>query len=171
MKQAHSFFVKAASIAALLLCSACCSAMSDSKGEEMVAWDSVPAAVQKTITDNAAGNPVDKVEKETRDGTTLYEAKVKKANGSRLVIKVGEDAKLIGVIKKSAETTVSFSKLPKSVRATITKEASGQKVAKVEKETVDGKLIYEATVPNADGTRLIIKVGKTGTLISTKTKQ
>ena len=69
--------------------------------EEKVQWSSVPAAVQKTITENAGGGKVEEVEKETKTkhgkSVTVYEAKVKKSDGKKVEIKVGEDGKLIKV--------------------------------------------------------------------------
>ena len=67
--------------------------------EEKVQWSELPAAVQKTITDNAGGGKVEEIEKETKskDGKTItiYEAEVKKPDGKKVEIKVGEDGKLI----------------------------------------------------------------------------
>jgi uncharacterized membrane protein YkoI len=67
--------------------------------EEKVQWSELPAAVQKTITDNAGGGKVEDIEKETKskDGKTItiYEAEVKKPDGKKVEIKVGEDGKLI----------------------------------------------------------------------------
>ena len=67
--------------------------------EEKVQWSQLPAAVQKTITDNAEGGKVEEIEKEmkSKDGKTItvYEAEVKKSDGKKVEIKVGEDGKLI----------------------------------------------------------------------------
>jgi hypothetical protein len=71
------------------------------KKEEKIQWSSVPAAVQKTITENAGGGKVEEVEKETKTkhgkSVTVYEAKVNKSDGKKVEIKVGEDGKLIKV--------------------------------------------------------------------------
>ena len=61
--------------------------------EEKVQWSSVPAVVQKTITENAGGGKVEEVEKETK----TKHAKVKKSDGKKVEIEVGEDGKLIKV--------------------------------------------------------------------------
>ena len=65
-------------------------------GEEVeIPWADVPAAVQKTVTDNAGGGKIGKIEKETKGGKIVYEAKVQKPDGTKLEINVGEDGKLI----------------------------------------------------------------------------
>lgn len=70
-----------------------------SEKEEKVEWASVPAVVQKTITENLGDGKVEEIEKETKtkDGqsVTVYEAKVKKSDGKKIEIKVSEDGKLI----------------------------------------------------------------------------
>ena len=67
--------------------------------EEKVRWSQLPAAVQKTMTDNAGGGKIEEIEKETKmkDGktVTVYEAEVKKTGGRKIEIKVGEDGRLI----------------------------------------------------------------------------
>ena len=64
------------------------------KGDEDIAWDKVPEAVQKTITAYADGKKVDKVEKESTEGGSLYEAKVKDADGKTIKMKVTDEGKL-----------------------------------------------------------------------------
>ncbi len=69
--------------------------------EEKVQWASVPGVVQKTITENLGDGKIEEIEKETKtkDGqsVTVYEAKVKKPDGKKIEIKVGEDGKLIKI--------------------------------------------------------------------------
>jgi hypothetical protein len=66
--------------------------------EEKVKLSDCPAAVQKTIKENANGGKILEVEKETKkDGTVVYEAEVKKSDGKKIEIEVAEDGKLIGV--------------------------------------------------------------------------
>ena len=69
--------------------------------EEKIQWSSVPAVVQKTIMENAGDGKIEEIEKETKTkygkSVTVYEAKVKKSDGKKVEIKVGEDGKLIKV--------------------------------------------------------------------------
>jgi hypothetical protein len=66
--------------------------------EERIQLADCPAAVQKTIKDNARGGRILEVEKETqRNGTVVYEAEVKQADGKRISIEVAADGKLIKV--------------------------------------------------------------------------
>lgn len=72
--------------------------------EKKVKFEDCPAAVQKTIKDHANGGKIVEIEKETtKDGTVLYEAEVKTANGKELEIVVGADGTLIKVESEDDE--------------------------------------------------------------------
>ena len=72
-------------------------ALADGK-EEKVKLGDCPEAVQKTINDNANGGKIVEIEKETKkDGTVVYEAEVKKADGTEIEIVVAADGKLIEI--------------------------------------------------------------------------
>ncbi len=68
---------------------------------EKVQWPDLPAAVQQVITQNADGGNIEAIEKEAEtagaDTISVYEAGVRKADGSKIRIKVGEDGQLIGI--------------------------------------------------------------------------
>ena len=70
---------------------------------EKVQWSDIPVAVQKTITENTGGGNIEEIEKETEiigvKMTSIYEADVRKTDGSKIEIKVGEDGKLIKIDK------------------------------------------------------------------------
>jgi len=68
------------------------------KKKEDVKLADCPAAVQQTIKDNAGGGEILEVEKATKkDGTVVYEAEVKKADGRKVDVKVAADGKLLKV--------------------------------------------------------------------------
>ncbi|WP_143053103.1 hypothetical protein [Nitrosovibrio tenuis] len=70
---------------------------------EKVQWSDVPAMVQKTITENAGGGEIEEIEKESKmiggKMTPIYEADVRKTDGSKIEIKVDEDGNLIEIDK------------------------------------------------------------------------
>ena len=72
--------------------------------EQKIDLADCPAAVQKTIKDNANGGTIVEVEKETKkDGTFVYEAEVKRADGREMDIEVAEDGRLIKIEVEEAE--------------------------------------------------------------------
>ena len=84
-----------AAVVALALALALPAYAEGKKQKEEVKLADCPAAVQQTIKDNAAGGEILEVEKATKkDGTVVYEAEVKKADGKKVDVKVAADGKL-----------------------------------------------------------------------------
>jgi hypothetical protein len=69
--------------------------------------------------------------------------------------------------KEGDETKVQFSQVPQAVQTTLKEESHGATIATVDKETDEGKTIYEADV-DIKGKNYEIKVAEDGTLISKK---
>jgi uncharacterized protein YceK len=65
------------------------------------------------------------------------------------------------------EEKVALASVPQAVQATLAKEAAGAKIDQVDKESEDGKTVYEVDVP-INGKNYEIKVAEDGTLISKK---
>ena len=144
--------------------------------EVEISLDDVPAAVKATILKAAGGAKITEVEKETANGVTTYEAEFV-ADGKEVEITVGADGKLL---KKEAEDDddgddvdddddedeeeVSIDQVPAAVKATILREAKGAAIKEIEKETKDGKTVYEAEFV-AGGKEIEIKVSADGTLL------
>lgn len=75
----------------------------ENDNQQKIAMSDMPAAVQKTIQDNLDGGTITKTAKETEEGSTVYEAYVKKSGGEEVEIKVAADGKLIGVGKEEED--------------------------------------------------------------------
>jgi len=67
----------------------------ESKDEVKVAMGDVPAPVKATLEKEAAGGKVTEVEKEMKNGKTVYSADVTTKDGKKWDVVVGEDGKLI----------------------------------------------------------------------------
>jgi hypothetical protein len=70
--------------------------------EETVEMKSLPAVVQKTMKDKAAGGEIVRIEKETKKGKMVYEAVVKK-NGKEWGIEVDQNGKYLSQHDESKE--------------------------------------------------------------------
>jgi len=66
----------------------------DEGDETKIKFSEAPEAVQKTLTEQAGGARIDTVDKESKDGKTVYEADAM-INGTNYEIVVGADGKLI----------------------------------------------------------------------------
>ncbi len=77
------------------LCFALATAVVADDDEQTVTLDQCPAAVQKTINEQAQGGTINEIEKETEDGKVTYEAEITK-DGKTFDIEVAEDGTLLG---------------------------------------------------------------------------
>ncbi len=167
----------------LALSAACLSGCQCGEGRETpVAFESLPAAAQKTIKDRSEGGKIGKVTSETEKGSLVYEAEVSLADGSELELKVAADGKLLkskkekdddddddddkkehaatGAIKESC---VAFATLPQSVQKTILARTSGSKVGKIVHEAAEKK--YEASYTGPGGVKSAVEVSEDGAFL------
>jgi uncharacterized membrane protein YkoI len=135
------------------------------ENEQTVKWNDLPAAVQTTITANAHSGKVKKIEVETENGATTYEAKVK-SDDEKIEIEVAADGTLLETETKGLD----LDDLPAAVRTTIKANANGGKVKEIEMETEKGVTTYEAEAKASGDKETKIKVAADGTLISTKSE-
>ncbi len=70
--------------------------------EEIVQMSSLPEAVQKTIKDKAGTNEIEKIEKKTEKGETVFEAVVNK-KGKEWSIEVDANGKFLKQYEESKE--------------------------------------------------------------------
>ena len=74
----------------------------EEENEEIVQMSSLPEAVQKTIKDKADSNEIEKIEKKTEKGETVYEAVVNK-KGKEWSIEVDANGKFLKQYEESKE--------------------------------------------------------------------
>lgn len=72
------------------------------ENEETVQMSSLPEAAQKTIKDKAGSHEIERIEKKTENGQTVYEAVVKKS-GKEWSIEVDASGKFLKQYQESKE--------------------------------------------------------------------
>lgn len=124
--------------------------------EEEVSLQQAPEKVRATIQEHAGAGKIVKIERETKDGKTLYEAEVD-TNGKTAEFQVSEAGKYLGPEAEEAddddkdkngdkedEATVPPAEAPKPVQDAFNKALAGAQPANVTRETEDGAVFYEA---------------------------
>jgi uncharacterized membrane protein YkoI len=109
-----------------------------------------PEAVQKAIKDYSKGETLEHVERETKNGQTVYEAEFKREGVNRHVT-FATDGTLLpdqGIVNRTEnalgrEPAITFSELPAAVQKTVKEQQAGRDIAKIEKEMRDGKTVYD----------------------------
>jgi hypothetical protein len=74
----------------------------DEEKEEKVSFDQLPKAVQETIQKETAGGEIEEIEKETKEGTVVYEAEFTK-DGKEFELTVAEDGKVLSLEEEKEE--------------------------------------------------------------------
>jgi uncharacterized membrane protein YkoI len=108
--------------------------------------DQVPDAVKATILRESAGGRITEIERETKNGVTVYEAEFM-LHGDEIEIRIAPDGTLLGrAIEREGddEDDLALRDVPEPVRAALHKAAGGARIAAVSRERERGVLVYEA---------------------------
>ena len=89
-------------VATVLTLGAWTTLSAEEESEEAVKMSDLPAAVQTTIKDKAGSNEIEKIEKKTEKGETVYEAVVNK-KGKEWSIEVDVNGKFLKEYEESKE--------------------------------------------------------------------
>jgi VIT1/CCC1 family predicted Fe2+/Mn2+ transporter len=89
-------------VATVLTLGAWTALSAEEENEQIVKMSVLPAAVQTTIKDKAGSNEIEKIEKKTEDGKTIYEAVVEK-DGKHWSIEVDEQGKFLKEYEEGKE--------------------------------------------------------------------
>lgn len=118
----------------------------------------LPAAVQKTVTDNLKGAEIRSIGKETEHGVSQYEIETM-LNGKHRDFNVDTKGTLLVV-----EEETNIDSIPPAARAAILKKAGGGKLRSVETFTRPGtETMYEAAYTSKAGRRAEVLVKADGT--------
>jgi len=141
----------------------------------------LPEPVQKAIKTHAAGQNLETVERETKDGQTVYEAEFKRDGLNRHMTFAADgtvvpDKHLSDLL--SREPSMALRDLPAAVQKTVKEQQGGREVADIDKEMWNGKAVYEVEFkekgPNSriyvatDGSMVVDKNAKGGTYLGTQ---
>ena len=110
----------------------------------------LPEPVQKAIKEHSQGENLEGVDRETRNGQTVYDAEFKREGLNRHVKFAADGTVLpeqgIGdrVIGRSNEAkSLKLSDLPAAVQKTVKEQQAGREVADIDQEMRDGKRVYD----------------------------
>ncbi|MCU1238762.1 MAG: hypothetical protein JWP63_6729 [Candidatus Solibacter sp.] len=117
----------------------------------------LPAAVQKTVTEQTKGAEIKNIAKETEKGVTQYEIETL-VNGKHRDFNVDTKGGLIVV-----EEEVSLDSIPAPAKAAIEKKVAGGKLGMVETVTKGSVTLYEAAYTTKAGKKGAVLVKADGT--------
>ena len=124
--------------------------------EKKIARNDLPAAVQKTVDEQAKGAAIKGYATEVEKGMRLYEVELTVDGHSKDISMDGGGAVV------EIEEEVSMASLSPSVKEGLTKRAGVGKITKVESLTKGGKLVAYEAVVRTGAKRSEIQVGPDG---------
>lgn len=149
--------------------------------EERVTLDQVPPAVKATILKESTGGKITEIERETRNGQTVYEAEFL-LNGREIEILLAADGTLLGrkveIGDKDKDEDededededgddLTIDQVPLPARAALLRLAARVKIVEVERKTEHGAVRYEAEWV-VEGVEHEAAVTADGTLLETE---
>ena len=133
----------------------------------------LPQAVQNTIRAHSNGAPIEDIDRETKDGRTVYDVAFKR-DGKNTELKINEDGSIIQDNKKGiladaklpnfGNRKMQLNELPAPVQKTIRAHANGAPIEDIDRETKDGRTVYDVAFKR-DGKNTELKVAEDGTVI------
>ena len=150
------------------------------------AFNTLPAAVQKTVRSQSPNGEITGVSKTTQNGMDAYKVDIRNQGADKdnelvvsadgTVLNTDMAAKPNGVVqdvKKALTPTgavgTKFSALPEAVQKTIQAHAPETQIADISRETDNGRTIYEVSFQDT-GKNPSIKVAEDGTLVQSLQK-
>jgi hypothetical protein len=94
--------IRVIAVATVMTLGAWAPLFADEENEQTVKMSDLPTAIQTTIKDKAGNNEIEKIEKKTEGGQTVYEAVVNK-NGKEWSIEVDANGKFLKQYEESKE--------------------------------------------------------------------
>ena len=141
----------------------------------------LPDAVQRAIKQQSQGEPLEFVDRETKDGQTVYQAEFKREGLNRRVTFAADGSvvpeRQIGQTVRQ-EPSMMLDQLPAAVQKTVKEQQAGREIADIDREMWNGKAVYEVEFkekgPNSrihvasDGSMILDKDRKSGAYLGTQ---
>jgi len=133
----------------------------------------LPQRVQKAIKDYAKGETLEHVERDKKNGQTVYEAEFKREGLNRRVTFAADgtsvpERHLSDLFSK--EPSMALNDLPAAVQKTVKEQQAGREVADIDKEMWNGKVVYEVEFKEK-GPNSRIYIASDGSMVVDKDKK
>lgn len=147
-----------------------------------VQMNQLPEPVVRTLGDVKGADTIGKIQKELKDGKTVYEVQLDR-RGVNPKVWIAEDGTVIRDTRKETVATpplgegapeyipplertpsLRLSELPEAVQRVIQEQAAGRDIADIDRETWQGKVVYEVEFAQT-GRNAQIHVAEDGTIV------
>ena len=138
---------------------------------EQLTLNQLPSAVQRTANTETRNGPIQKIQRLTHNGRTIYEVTFQQPNGTAKNIYLEESGAYVqdqSFQPAKQKRQVELSQVPEPVRREINTELSNGPVKRIEQTPYNGREIYEVAFQKTDGTEKVIYLNNDGTYVQDK---
>lgn len=150
-------------------------------GGQEIAIHELPDAVRRTLDQASKNDPVKKVTRLMEEGRAVYLAELERDNAFNPVLRIAETGELLpapalpvlsdGVVPALDPEAIAvfdakaaLEDLPAAVQQTIRNEARGREIADIDRETSEGRTVYEVEF-RAEGRNPQLHVAEDGSIV------
>src|SRR5688572_21914833 len=146
---------------------------------DKINYGQLPQSVQKTLSATKGSDPIKEIERQVQDGKTVYEVELDRP-GLNTKLWLAEDGSIIRDARNPVDQlprsepgflppltripSLQISDVPDPVQKTVEQQAAGRAVADIDRETWNGKTVYEVEFAQA-GRNAQIHVAEDGTIV------
>jgi uncharacterized membrane protein YkoI len=139
---------------------------------EKVKLEQLPSDLQNKIRAQVGSNPVEDIDRETRNGRTIYEVAFKE-NGKHREIQIEHtDAPVSTSTTSSAPASgkIRYQDLPERVKRVADSHVQGAEVNDVDRQTKNGQTTYEIGFKRNDGDQQELLLSENGEVLRNRTR-
>ena len=137
---------------------------------EKVQFDQLPPDLQQKIRAQVGSAQIEDIDREVKDGRTLYEVAYKE-NGQHREAQIEHNAPVTASTTTSTSTAVdsrkiSYNELPQNVKDAVSSHIQGAEVNDVDRQAKDGRVTYEIGYKRNDGVQQELLVADDGRILN-----
>lgn len=146
--------------------------------QDEVLPNELPAAVRRSLDQQAKGGPVKKITREVVDGRTTYLVEIERDKAINPRLRFAETGELLAeradtsglALDPAAPAPVTYGRvpslesLPSAVQQTVRNEARGREIGDIDRENWEGRTVYEVEF-RSEGRNPQIHIAEDGSLI------
>jgi uncharacterized membrane protein YkoI len=136
---------------------------------EKVQLEQLPSDLQEKIRAQVGSNRVEDIDRETRNGRTVYEVAFKE-NGQHREIQIEHNDSSSAAATSSSSSVssqkVRYEELPENVKRVADAQLQGAEVNDIDRQTKNGRTTYEIGFKRNDGTQQELLVAEDGQILS-----
>jgi uncharacterized membrane protein YkoI len=130
----------------------------------------VPESVRRTINSQKGDGEIKSIEREMRDGSSVYQVEFKRPGPNRTIYVsesgalIGDRTHILGFFPAFDQQKLQWTDLPRPVQQTINQQVGALRIEDIDKDTEKGRTVYEVEFQR-EGRNIELAIAEDGTLL------